>query len=69
MIDNRPALKALRHVERNKIMEEVHLLDKVLPNMEIKDISKLNDTILACAKWNGNQLANQQPGWKKQPLK
>ena len=30
-------------------MEEVHHLDKVLPNVKVKDINELNNAILACA--------------------
>ena len=46
-------------------MKKVHLLNKVLYNVKIKDITELNDTMLVCAhvvteefdraKWNGNQ--------------
>ena len=55
----------LRHVERKKVIGEIHGLDNVLPNMEIKDFTELNNTILVCpligtvksnrATCNGNQ--------------
>ena len=32
-------MKGLRHVERKKLMKEVHRLNKVLPYVEIKDIT------------------------------
>ena len=47
-IDNRPTMKALKHVERKKLIEAVRRLDKVLPDVEIKDITELNDTIRVC---------------------
>ena len=34
---------------KKKLMEEVTKLDRVLPKVETRDITKLNDTILACA--------------------
>ena len=46
LIDNRPTLKTLQHVERKKLMKKVHLRDKVLYNVKIKDITELNDTML-----------------------
>ena len=59
-------------------MEEAHRLDKVLLKIEIKNITELNNTILACkpfvtekyfrATCNGNQRANQQAGWKKRKV-
>ena len=49
---------------------EVHHLDKVLPNVEIKDITELNDTFLAYTLIATEKLniaicyGNQQPGRK-----
>ena len=48
LIDIIPTLKALTHVERKKLIEKVHCLDKILPNSETKGITELNDTFLAC---------------------
>lgn len=71
--ENRPKMRALRHVERRKLMDEVHRLDKVLPHVEINNITELNDTIMACAilvtekfesRSSGRQ-GNQEPGWKE----
>ena len=47
---DRPRLRALRHIERSKIMQEVEQIDKVLDCVEINNITELNDTIMACAK-------------------
>ena len=52
LIENTPSLKALRGVERKKLMEEVQRLDKIPPSGEIKDIPELNDTIQACALYS-----------------
>ena len=49
LTENRPKLRALRHIERAKIMAEVKRLDKVLDCVETRTITELNDTILACA--------------------
>ena len=49
LIESRPTMKALKRAKRKKLIEEVHHLDKVLPNVEIKDITKLSDTTLTCA--------------------
>ena len=67
-------MRALRHVERRKLLEEVNRLDKVLPCVEINNITELNDTILACAilvteklekRRNSSQRENQEPEWKE----
>ena len=39
LIDNRPTLKALRHVGINKLIEKVHRLDKIIANVKIQGIS------------------------------
>ena len=49
LIYNRPTLKALRHVKRNRLMEKVPYFGKVLLNVETKDITGLNDAILTCS--------------------
>ena len=72
MTRNRPRLKTIRHIERAKIMEEVRKIDRVLDCVEIRDITELNDTILACAKivtekicGNGEKRRTSSvPGWK-----
>ena len=48
LVNNRPTLKVLRHIERKKLIEEVHHLDKVLLSMQVKNITELDDTILRC---------------------
>ena len=54
---------------------EVHHLDKVLPNVEIKDITELNDTFLAYTLIATEKLniaicyGNQQPGRKERLLR
>ena len=72
--ENRPMMRALRHVERRKLLDEVNRLDKVLPCVEINNITELNDTILACAilvteklekRRNSSQRENQEPEWKE----
>ena len=69
---DRPRLRALRHIEREKIIKEVKQIDKVLDCVEINDITELNDTIMACAKIitekfcrSGEQRQTRgDPAWK-----
>ena len=69
---DRPRLRALRHIERGKIIEEVKKIDKVLDCVEIRDVTELNDTIMACAKivtekicGNGERRQTRgPPAWK-----
>lgn len=70
---DRPRLRALRHIERGKIMQEVKQIDKVLDCVEINNITELNDTIMACAKIvtdkickTGERRQNSNvPAWKE----
>ena len=39
LINNRPTLKALRHVGKKKFMDKVHRLDKIIANVKIQSIS------------------------------
>ena len=70
--EHRAGLRSLKHVEK-KLMEEVTKLDRVLPKVEIRNITELNDTILACAiivtekfeTQKSKRQSNQEPGWKE----
>jgi hypothetical protein len=69
---SRPNLKPLRQVERKVLMNEVRRMDSVLDCVETKDITELNDTILACAAIVSEKVSKNgdvskkvpEPAWK-----
>ena len=78
LAEHRPKPRALRHIDRGKIMSEIHRLDKVLDCVETNNITELNDTIMACACIITERLnptketrrrPNHEPEWKVRLLK
>ena len=73
MIENKIALTSLRNQDWKKPWVETEKLMKLLPNILIGNINKLNELIYAVAKLvcdkigvpQGNSNKNTKPGWEK----